>query len=881
MRTLRAWLLRFGGLFGRQRRDRELADEMESHLQMHIEDNLQRGMAPAEARRQALIKLGGVEQTKENYRERRGIPFLETLLQDIRFASRMLRKSPGFTTVAVLTLALGIGANTAIFSVVNGVLLRPLPFPKQDRLMVVWEKDKDGTHSNTGFATYTDWKNMNHSFTGMAALSFWTPTLVTPNSAENLSGFRVSAPFFDILGVKMELGRNFLPAEDVRGQNFVAILSHSLWRSRFGADPHIVGKAITLGTVQYTVIGVLPADMPSIFSFAPRKPSEIYTPLAYNSSLPYACRDCRHLRVVARVRDDVYIAQANAEMNQISENLFRQYPKEYDAAGVILQPLKEYVVGTAGPILYTLFGSVGFVLLIACVNVANLLLGWAARRQREVAVRAAVGAGRTRLVRQFLTESLLLSFLGGTVGLVLATFGVVALQRVGPENLPRLPNVQVDFWVLCFTLGISCLTGLIFGVMPALRTSKTDLNEALKDGGKSTAGKERHRMRSLLVVADVALALILLAGAGLMMKSFVRLLEVNPGFDSSHVLTLGISLWGPKSADVPAVQFFQQMLDRVKALPGVESAAVINQIPLGGNLDMYGVHVEGKSDPNPERDPSADRYAISPDYLRTMRIPLLAGREFTQDDRRESPLVLIVNQTFVQHFWPGESAIGKRLKIGDTKGPWRTVVGVAGDVLHRGLDAPHSLQVYIPNTQWTDSDVLMVVRTANDATSIVAAVRQAIAAVDPQAPVSNVATMNEVVSASVAQQRFSVLLFVLFAVIALVLASVGIYGVISYAVAERTHEIGIRMALGAARSDVLRLVVGEGMKSALLGVAAGIAGALALTRLLANLLYGVKPNDPATFVAVSALLTVVALLACYIPARRAMRVDPMVALRYE
>ena len=470
--------------------------------------------------------------------------------------------------------------------------------------------------------------------------------------------------------------------------------------------------------------------------------------------------------------------------------------------------------------------------------------------------------------------------LGGTVGLVLAILGVGLLQKIGPESLPRLQNVQVDFWVLCFTLGISCLTGLVFGAIPALRASRTDLNEALKDGGKSTVGQKHHRTRSLLVVADVALALVLLAGAGLM-KSFVRLLEVNSGFDPSHVLTLGISLWGPKSADVPAVEFFQQVLDRVKALPGVESAAVVNQIPLGGNLDMYGAHVEGKSDPNPERDPSADRYAISPDYLRTMRIPLLTGRKFTQEDRRESPLAVIVNQTFARHFWPGESAIGKRLRIGDTKGPWRMVVGVAGDVLHRGLDAPHSLQVYVPNTQWTDSDVLMVVRTANDPASIVAAVRHAIAAVDPQAPVTDVATMDEVVSASVARQRFSVLLFVLFALIALVLASVGIYGVIFYAVAERAHEIGIRMALGAARSDVLRLAVGEGVKPALLGVAVGIAGALALTRLLASLLYGVKPTDPATFVAVSTLLIVVAPLACYIPARRAMRVDPMVALRHE
>ncbi len=873
--------LRLRSLFRRDLVEQDLSEELQFHLDQKTQEYIASGLTAEEAHRKARREFGGVELSKENCRDTLRVNYIQDLLQDLGFGMRMFRNGPAFALVAILTLALGIGANTAIFSVVHGVLLQPLPFPKQNQLMILFEKNKDGTRSNTSWATFMDWSRLNHSFTGVAAVSFWSPTYVGAHDAETLNGFRASSALFDLMGVKFEHGRNFLATEDVHGNNFVVILSHGFWQRAFGGNPAIIGKSVQLGTRAYTVVGVLSAEFPSVLSFDPRKPADIYTPLAYDATLPYACRDCRHLRAFARLRDGVSMTQAEAEMNQISENLFREYPTEYSASGVTLTPLKDYLVGDVKTALWVLLASVGFVLLIACVNVANLLLAWAARRQREVALRTALGARRIRMIRQFLTESLLLSLIGGGMGLFLAWGGVAYLQQLRIGNLPRIQDVHIDAWTLAFTSGISLLTGLAFGLLPAFRASKLDLNETLKESGKSTSGKERHRLRSALVFADVALALLLLTGAGLMMKSFVRLLEVNPGFDPSHALTLTLSLWGPKSADSLAVAFFDQVLDRVRAIPGVESAGIVSQLPLGGNLDMYGVHVEGKSLPNPEEDPSADRYSITPGYLRAMRIPLLRGREFDERDIATAPAVALVNESMARQFWPGEEPLGKRFRMGDTKGPWKTVVGVVGDVLHKGLDAPHTIQVYLPNTQFADSLAILAVRTSNEPASIAAAVRSEIVGLDPQVPISAVATMDEVVSASVANRRFGALLFLLFGAIALVLTTVGIYGVISYGVAQRTHEIGIRLALGAGRREVLSLIVGETMRPALLGAAVGLGAAFALTRLLTGLLYNVTPTDPTVFVAVLSLLAGVAFLASYIPARRATRIDPIVALRYE
>jgi predicted permease len=855
--------------------------EVHSHLELLAEENIRAGMPLQEAQRAARTELGGVELVKEEVRQKRIGNWLQSAISDSRYGARQLRKNPGFTAVATLVLALGIGANTAIFSVVNGVLLRPLPFTKQDQLLMLWEKDRDGLRSNTSWATFTDWSKANHSFTGIAAVSLWTPTYVTAAEAENLIGFRVSANFFDLLRTHPEHGRGFLPAEDARGNNFVVILSHSFWQRRFARDPTIIGKPIQLGSRDYTVIGVLPADFPSILSFDPRKPADLYTPLAYDAALPYACRDCRHLRTIGRLKDPVSLLAAEAEMDQISESLFRQYPKEYSASGVILTPLKDYIVGDVTPVLLALLGSVAFVLLIACVNVANLLLAWAARREREVAVRTALGASRRRMIRQFLTESLLLSALSAALGLVLASGGVALLQRLQLGNLPRLQNVHIDPWTLAFTLSICVLTALAFGLIPAFRASKLDPIEALKEGAKNSSGRERHSLRNLLVVSDVGLALLLLVGAGLMMRSFVHLLEVNPGFDRSKTLTLGLSLWGPQAEDIRATAFYKEVLFRVRALPGVESAGVVSQLPLGGNLDMYGIHADGKSSPNPEDDPSGDRYSISPGYLCAMRIPLLHGRDFDDRDLAGLPLVVLVNDFAARKLWPGEDPIGKRLKLGDTKGQWRTVVGVVGDVLHKALDAPHTLQVYLPEAQFVDSDVLLLIRTWGDPSSIASAVRGEITAINPQVPVSSITTMKEVVSASVANQRFSAFLFTLFGFVALLLAASGIYGVVSSGVAQRTHEIGVRAALGAPRREILRLILFEGAKLILLGVAIGAIAALSLTRLMRGLLFEVSPIDPLTFASVALLLILVALLACYIPARRATLVDPMIALRYE
>jgi putative ABC transport system permease protein len=873
--------LRLRSLFRRNQVEQDLSEELQFHLEQKTREYMASGLARDEALQKATREFGGLELSKENCRDTRRVNYIQDLLQDLGFGLRMLRSSPAFALVAIFTLALGIGANTAIFSVIHGVLLEPLPFPKQDQLMTVWEKDDEGRRSNTSWANFMDWNRLNHSFDGIAAASFWSPTIVSPHDAETLVGFRVSSTFFNLMGVKLERGRNFLPSEDVRGNNFVVILSYGFWQRTFGGDPGILGKSVQLGTRGYTVVGVLPAEFPSVLSFDPRKPADIYTPLAYDETLSYACRDCRHLRAFGRLRNGVSMTQAEVEMNQISLNLVREYPTAYSASGVTLSPLKDYLVSDVKTALWALLGSVGFVLLIACVNVANLLLAWGARRQREVALRAALGARRTRMVRQFLTESLLMSLLGGGFGLFVAWGGVGSLERIHLANLPRLQNVQIDAWTFAFSFGISLVAGLAFGLLPAFRASKLDLNEALKEYSKSSAGKDRHRLRGALVFADVALALLLLTGAGLMMKSFIRLLEVNPGFDPSHTLTLTLSLWGPKSADAAAVAFFDQVLERVQILPGVESAGVVSQLPLGGNMDRYGVHVEGKSLRNPEEDPSADRYSITPGYLRAMRIPLLRGREFDERDVVTSPPVALVNESMAREFWPGEDPVGKRFRMGDTKGPWKTVVGVVGDVLHKGLDAPHTIQVYLPNTQFTDSMVILAVRTYNDPTSLAAAVRSEISTLDPQVPVSEVATMDEVVSASVANQRFGAVLFLLFGAIALVLTAVGIYGVISYGVAQRTHEIGIRLALGADQRKVLSLIVSEAMKPALLGAALGLCAAFGLTRLLTRLLYNVKPTDPLVFAAVLLLLIGVALLASYLPARRATRVDPVIALRYE
>jgi putative ABC transport system permease protein len=884
MKWLRRWLLRLGEPFARQRRERELAAEMESHLQLHIDENLRAGMTPNEARRQALIKLGGVEQTKENYRDRRGLPWLDVLLQDLRFAARMLLKNPGFAVVAVLTLAIGIGANTAIFSLVNGVLLRPLPYRDPGRLTIVWEKDDRGKQDNVGYATYVDWKAQSKSFEELALYRYWTPVLQT-GQPEQLNGLRVTNNFFRALGVHVQFGRDFRPEEDIPAESHVVILSHNLWQRRFNSDPSIIGKAMDMNATTYIVAGVLPADFQSLFSMDPHGGTvDIWGVLGYDVSQPWACRTCHHLIAIGRLRPDVTFAQTNAEMDTISSALWKAYPKEYPAAGVILTPLREQFVGSVSSTLYILLGAVSFVLLIACANLANLLLARATHREREMAVRTALGAARLRIVWQLLVENCLLAALGAGAGLLLANWTPELLHVLGGGELPRLAEVRVDSHVLVFTLGVALLTAILSGLVPALRLSKANLHDSLKEGARGTSTGAGRQVRSLLVISEIALSLTLLVGAGLLLRSLSQVLGVSAGFDPSHVLTIRISVLGKRYDDNNNLrQFFTSALASIRALPGMQSAAVTSIVPLGGDVDRYGFHVEGKIHANPELDESAERFCISPGYLDAMRIRLLRGRDISESDTSTAQQTILISDTAARRMWPGEDPIGKRVKLGGMDLPWWTVVGVVADVHHSGLDIAPAMQFYVPHAQWPfpDSGMTFVIRTAGPPDTLAAAAQKAIHSLDPTQPLSRVMPLEDYVGLSVQSRRFSSILLAAFAAIALLLSALGIYGVTAYSVAQRTREIGIRMALGAQQREVFALLLRQSVALIVFGVALGVATSAALTRFLSSMLFDVRPTDPATFLSVVFLLAGVAALACWIPARRAMRVDPMVALRYE
>jgi putative ABC transport system permease protein len=809
---------------------------------------------------------------------------METLWQDLRYGARMLARNPGFTTVAVLTLALGIGANTAIFSVVNAVLLRPLPFDHPDRIVTLGEKTKDGNRMNVGYATYVDWQTESRTFEHLAAYRWWDPSLIGEGPPERLSGLRVSQPFFSILGVQPALGRDFLPDEDRPDNSRVVILSHGLWQRRFGGDPEVVGRPVMLSGRNYTVVGVLPASFQSVVSTFAYDSAEIWRPLGYDVSQPWACRTCRHLRAIGRLSSGVSLEQAQAEIETITSNLKQDFPDKYSGQGVRLIRLHDHMVGNVRLALLVLLGAVGFVLLIGCANVANLHLARAANREREIAIRAALGAGRRRLFRQLVTESLLLAVLGGAAGLLLALWGVDALLALSPADLPRLDDVRVDSWVLTFGFAASIVTGLMFGLAPGLQSSQPDLNKALKQGGRTGVAAGPSRLRSLLVVVETTLALVLLVGAALLVNSFFRLSRVHPGFDTKNMLTLTVTLSGEKySFDEQVLTFHQRLADRIQALPGVESVAWASNLPLSGNHDRYGMPIEDRPEVAPPDRPSVERYVVSSSYLRTMRIPLLRGRVFTEKDDAHAPGVALINQTLAQRLWPGENPIGKRIRMGGGPDAWRTIVGIVGDVRHYGLALEPSMQAYVPHPQMLgqSSAHSWLIRARSDPANLAAAVRDAVWAVDPDQPAYGVLTLEQMAAASVAQERFTMVLLGIFATVALVLAAIGIYGVISYSVSQRTHEIGIRMALGAQPRDIFKLVVGQGMALTLAGVGVGLAGAFALTRFLESLLFGVSATDPVTFAGVALLLAAVALLACYIPARRAARVDPLVVLRYE
>jgi putative ABC transport system permease protein len=799
-----------------------------------------------------------------------------TLVQDLRYGARVMLKQPGFTAVAVIALALGIGANTAIFSAVNAVLLRPLPFPEPERLVLVRDLQQ-ADETPASYPEYLDWKEQGRTFEHLAGAFNTSYSLTGQGEPEQLLGVRVSANLLPMLGLKPMIGRNFQPEEESRSGERVVILSYSLWQRRFGGDPGVLGRNLTLNGQGFTVIGVLPAGVKGLLPGVDRLEQirDLWMPLRLDTT--NAPRGLHFLTVIGRLRAGLSLQMARDEVSEVADHLRQTGATQH---GVSIVPLIQFVVGSTRPALLILLGAVGLVLMIACANVANLMLVRAQSRRKEIAVRLALGASRARLIRQLLTESLLLSSVSGTLGVVLALWGVDSLAAAGRVWLPRAEGIKIDGTVLLFTMGVSLLTAILFGLAPALRASSGQLSEALKEGGQR-AGHGRDRLRSLLVVSEVALSLVLLVGAGLLIKSFARLLSVDKGFDPRHVLALDLSLPESKYPEPPQqAQFFQQVLERVAALPGVEGVASVSDIPLGDGGTNGGVQIEGKAFP-PESEPIAEKLIVSADYFRIMRIPLRSGRYFDERDVAGNHQVAMINESFARTYFQGEDPIGKRIDFGwDTTG-WQEVVGMIGDVKHYGLDEAALPAVYVPHLQRPSSSMTVVVRTTPDPRSLSAAVRSQVFEVDKDQPISRVRVMEQVVSASVASRRLSMGLLAGFAVVALALAAVGLYGVMSYVVTQRTHEIGVRMALGARVDDVLALILKQGMFLVLIGVGAGLAAALAVTRLIASLLYGVSPTDLATFVIIAVLLTAVALLACYLPARRATKVDPMVALRYE
>ena len=809
---------------------------------------------------------------------------MKTLWQDIRYGFRILLKNPGFTAVAVFSLALGIGANTTIFSVIDAILLKALPYRNPDSLVLIWGADRSSGEGRdqVSFTDMEDWRSQNHVFQDMAAYTDWRPLLSGLGEAERVPAMQVSDGYFRVMEGKPLLGRLFLPEDQVEGKDFVVVLSHGLWQRRFGSSPDIVGKTIYLNARPYTVVGVLSPELHSLPTSLIDGLADLYRPVA--EARDETQRGSRHLRAIARLKPGVKLDQAKAEMSMIAKQIEEQHPADNTNYSVRLVTLPDDTLGVLRKAIYLVFGAVACLLLIACANVANLLLARTTARQKEVAIRLSMGAGRGQLIRQFLVESVLMALIAGIAGILFALWGNGVIEAVGAKVFPLLVGIKLSWKVMGFSLLLALLTGIVFGIVPALYASRSDLTEALKEGGRTSATVSHQRARGVLVVSEVALAIVLLTCSGLMIRTVISLRSINPGFNPENVLSMSVALPSAKYPENPArLAFFNGLLERIQAIPGVRSAGVVHVLPLSGDFDGRSIEVDGQPVPVGQ-EPEVDFYVASPGYREAMNIPLIQGRFFQSADQEKTQKVAVVSETFARKFWPDQDPVGKRVRMESSpeeQNPWYTVIGVVSDVKQRGLDAGRTMQMYFPFTQFDSFALNLLVRTASDPTSVASAVQKEIRAMDKDQAAFDIAPMNQVLSNSISLKTFAMILLAVFALLALILSAVGIYGVISYSVAQRTHEIGIRMALGAEQGDVLKMVVKRGVLLALIGILIGVTAALVITRLMTSFLFEVSPTDPVTFVTIGILLTAVAILASYFPARRASKVDPMIALRYE
>jgi predicted permease len=877
-------------LFRKEQVSQELEEELNGFLEMAAEEKTKQGMSRKDAIREVRLERGSLEVTKELVRSSGWESFIEALWQDLRFGVRVLRKNPGFAAVAVLTLALGIGANTAMFSVVEGVLLAPLQYFHPDRLVMVWESNPRFPRVWVSYPNFRDWQHSAHSFQQMAAGMDQGVDLTAPGAPEHVNGKEISAGFFGTLGVELPLGREFSSEEDRQGGTAVAIISDRVWKNRFEGSRDVLGKYVTLDGVEYRVVGVLPPGFSLGHQYA-----DVFMPLGRSDPLILNDRAAHDgIFCIARLQPGVTLSQGQAEMSTIQNGLDQLYRDANRDLGIYIEPLKQVVVGDAGTMLLLLLGAVGFVLLIACANVANLLLARSAARAREFAVRSALGASRARMVRQLLTESVLLSLAGAVLGLLIAVFGVKSLLAAVPESFPRSENIGVNAPVLLFTLGASIAVGILFGLAPALKSWNADPQGSLKEGGRGSTSAH-HRAQSGLVIVQMALTLVLLVGAGLLFQTIRHLWDVNPGFDTQHLITfkVGVSHSLTKTASSTRIAY-QQLIERIRQIPGVLAADFTDTVPLSGQGGTMPFWIGSQKPASLQGAPRLAMFLTGPDYLRTMGIPLLRGRFFTSEDTTKSPCVMVIDSVFAHNYFSDRNPLDQTLSAGFSPvGPCR-IVGVVGHVKQWALDDSSTyiqnlayFPLYQDPDQWVPLNypgTTIVVRTPLEPVTVIPAIKAAVYGAGSDQPVYSVRTMQQIVSESMSEQRFPMIVLGTFAGLALLLASIGIYGVISYSVTQRVHEIGIRMALGADKRHVFRMVVGQGLALALVGLAIGVVAALILTRLLSSfslLLYGVGASDPLTFTIVSVMLILVAVLACYIPARRAMRVDPMVALRYE